>query len=165
MCTSMCVWICASALSFPSATKRFVLYRVVQAGLTPLTFAEHRLSPLAAFTSGAYFLHNGRRWQWILHCQLYRHFWRLIVRMCLATSNTLLLVLQDAPKRIFSMNSWSGQPENNEKTLFSPTLHPLSLVIFATATVVAFVLLCNSRFNFHCCTPVSYTHLRAHETA
>ena len=26
--------------------------------LTPLTFAWHRLSPLAAFTSGAYFLHN-----------------------------------------------------------------------------------------------------------
>ena len=28
--------------------------------LTPLTFARHHLSPLAAFTSGAYFLHNGR---------------------------------------------------------------------------------------------------------
>ena len=26
--------------------------------LTPLTFARHRLSPLAAFTSGLYFLHN-----------------------------------------------------------------------------------------------------------
>ena len=37
------------------------------------------------------------------------------------------------------------------QTLFS-TLHPLSLVIFATATVVAFVLLRNSRFNFHCYT-------------
>ena len=36
-------------------------YRAIQAGLTPLTFARHRLSPLAAFTSGAYFLHNGRR--------------------------------------------------------------------------------------------------------
>ena len=35
-------------------------YWAVQAGLlTPLTFARHRLSPLAAFTSG--FLHNGRR--------------------------------------------------------------------------------------------------------
>ena len=34
----------------------------IQAGLlTPLTFARHRLIPLAAFTSGAYFLHNGRR--------------------------------------------------------------------------------------------------------
>ena len=49
--------------------------RVVQAGLlTPLTFARHRLSPLAAFTSGAYFLHNGRTQVTaslrILHCQL-----------------------------------------------------------------------------------------------
>ena len=38
------------------------LYWAIQAGLlTPLTFAWHRLSPLAAFTSGVYFLHNGRR--------------------------------------------------------------------------------------------------------
>ena len=32
---------------------------------------------------------------------------------------------------------------------FFSTLHPLSTVIFATATVVAFVLLHDSRFNFH----------------
>ena len=54
------------------------------------------LSPVAAFTSGAYFLRNGRRWQWflqILHCQLQRHFWRPVVRMCMATSNNLLFVL------------------------------------------------------------------------
>ena len=39
-----------------------LLYWAIQAGLlTPLTFARHRLNPLAAFTSGAYFLHNGRR--------------------------------------------------------------------------------------------------------
>ena len=32
-------------------------YWAIQAGLlTPLNFARHRLSPLAAFTSGAYFL-------------------------------------------------------------------------------------------------------------
>ena len=49
------------------------LYWAIQAGLlTPLNFARHRLSPLAAFTSDAYFLHkkaltvNLR----ILHCQL-----------------------------------------------------------------------------------------------
>ena len=37
-------------------------YWAIQAGLlTPLTFARYRLSPLAAFTSDAYFLHNGRR--------------------------------------------------------------------------------------------------------
>ena len=35
-------------------------YWAIQAGLlTPVTFARHRLSPLTAFTSGAYFLHNG----------------------------------------------------------------------------------------------------------
>ena len=35
---------------------------------------------------------------------------------------------------------------------FFSTLHHLSTVIFATATVVAFVLLRNSSFNFHCYT-------------
>ena len=38
------------------------------------------------------------------------------------------------------------------KDFFFHTLHPLSTVIFATATVLAFVLLCNSRFNLHCYT-------------
>ena len=35
---------------------------------------------------------------------------------------------------------------------FFSTLHPLSTVIFATATVLAFVLLRDSRFRFHCYT-------------
>ena len=43
-------------------------YWAIQAGLlTPLIFARHRLSSLAAFTSGAYFLHSGRRLQWLFH--------------------------------------------------------------------------------------------------
>ena len=72
--------------------------------------------------------------------------------MYLATSNNLLLVLWDAQNRIFSTNSrFSGQPKNNVKTIVS-TLHHPSLVIFATATGVAFVLLGNSRFNFDCYT-------------
>ena len=67
--------------------------------------------------------------------------------MCLAISNNLLLVLQDAPKRIFATNSRSsGQPKNDAKTLFFPTLQ--STVIFATATVLAFVLLRDSRFSY-----------------
>ena len=38
------------------------VYWAIQAGLlTPLTSARHRLSSLAAFTSGAYFLHNEKR--------------------------------------------------------------------------------------------------------
>ena len=36
--------------------------------------------------------------------------------------------------------------------LFFSTLHPLSRVMFLTVTVVAFVLLRNSNFNFHCYT-------------
>ena len=37
------------------------------------------------------------------------------------------------------------------------TLHSLSMVIFATATVLAFVLLHDSRFNFHCYTQCEAT--------
>ena len=40
---------------------------------------------------------------------------------------------------------------------FFYTLHPLSTVIFATATVLAFVLLHDSRFNFHCYTQCEAT--------
>ena len=54
----------------PTSSLCALHYWAIQAGLlTPLTFARHRLSPLAAFTSGAYFLHNGRCWQWI--CEFY----------------------------------------------------------------------------------------------
>ena len=43
-------------------TITILVYCAVQAGLlTPLAFARHRLSPLAAFASGAYFLHSARR--------------------------------------------------------------------------------------------------------
>ena len=54
--------------------KRTHTYWAIQAGLlTPLTFARHRLSPLAAFTSGAVL---SSQWKAvtvslrILHCQL-----------------------------------------------------------------------------------------------
>ena len=66
-----CVWFkfCIGVIS-GIYSRWFSLYWAIQAGLlTPLTFARHRLSPLAAFTSGAYFLHNGRRWRWI--CEFY----------------------------------------------------------------------------------------------
>ena len=47
----------------------------------------------------------------------------------------------------------SGQPKNDAKTLFFfSTHHPLSTVIFATATILAFGLLRSSRFSFHCYT-------------
>ena len=50
---------------------------------------------------------------------------------------------------------WTCNLLVSQKTMqrhFSPTLHHLSQVIFATATVVAFVPLRSSRFNFHCYT-------------
>ena len=56
------------------------------------------------------------------------------------------------PKMIFSLKItvfWSAKKWR--KDTFS-TLHPLSPVIFATATMVVFVLLHNCRFNFHCYT-------------
>ena len=43
---------------------------------------------------------------------------------------------------------WSAK-KTTQKLSFSPTPHPFSPVVFATATVVAFVLLRNSRFNIH----------------
>ena len=45
---------------------------------------------------------------------------RHIVRMCLATSSNLLLMLQDAPNRIFPHSCFSGQPKNYVKTVFHP---------------------------------------------
>ena len=65
-------------------------------------------------------------------------------------------MLKDAPKRFFFLRTRDllvSQKKKKKKTtqrhLFS-TLHPLSTVHFATATVLAFVLLRDSRFNFHC---------------
>ena len=47
------------SVAYGKERRVFSVYWVIQAGLlTPLTFARRRLSPLAAFTSGAYFLHN-----------------------------------------------------------------------------------------------------------
>ena len=70
--------------------------------------------------------------------------------MCLEISNNLLLVLWDAPKRIFFLRTRDLliSPKTTQRH-FLFTLHPLSTVIFATETVLAFVLLRNSKFNFH----------------
>ena len=129
---------------------RAVVWRcwVVQAGLlTTLTFAWHRLSPLAAFTSGAYFLHNGRWWQWI--CEFYTVNFKGIFgglsSECVWQQAITCCSCYRMPQNAF-------YPQNrsllvNQKTMqihFFPTLHPLSPVIFATATVVAFVLFRNS---------------------
>ena len=123
--------------------------------LTPLTFARHCLSPLAAFTSGAYFLHSGRRWQWI--CEFYTAnvkgiFWGTVI-MCLEISNNMLLMLWDAPKRIFSTNSRSSdQPQNNAETLFA---HPPSPFHGNFCNCNSIGICTASQFKFHL--PLLYT--------
>ena len=54
---------------FERTAVRYPIWAVQVGLLIPLTFTRHRLSPLAAFTSGAYFPQDGRRWQWI--CEIY----------------------------------------------------------------------------------------------
>ena len=61
-----CVWyfrVSEQWYGCQSSAVRWAFWAIQAGLLTPLTFARHRLSPLAAFTSGAYFLHNGRRRQ------------------------------------------------------------------------------------------------------
>ena len=62
------------------------------------------------------------------------------------SGNNLLL----APQNAFFLRSHDllVSKKNDAKTLFF-TLHPLSTVIFAIATVLAFVLVRDSRFNCH----------------
>ena len=77
--------------------------------------------------------------------------------MCLEISNNLLLVLQYAKNAFFLQIRDLLVSQKTTQRHFLSTLHPLSMVIFATATVLAFVLLCNSRFNFHCYTQCEAT--------
>ena len=63
--------------------------------------------------------------------------------MCLEISNNLLLVHFFLRTRDLLVSKKTTQRR------FIFTLHPLSTVIFATATVLAFVQLRNSSFNFH----------------
>ena len=100
----------------------------------------------------------------ILHCQLERHFWRPVVRMCLATSNNMppnAFFFFSPRTRDLLGRKRKKERERQKKTQrpFLSTLHLLFLVIVATATVVAFALLRNSRFNFH-----SYTQREATPT-
>ena len=72
-----------------------------------------------------------------------------VVRVCLATSKNLLLVLYAATGTGEKTTTNAFFPRSRDaKTLFS-ILHHLSPVILANATIVAFVLLRYSRFSFH----------------
>ena len=79
-------------------------------------------------------------------------FCRPIVRVCLATSKNLLLMLKDAKTRIFFPCTCDLVSQEMMQRHFFPILHHLSPVILAKAQVVAYVLFCNSRFSCHCYT-------------
>ena len=81
--------------------------------------------------------------------------------MCLATSNNFLLLLWDGKKRIFFhelASFWLA--EKRCKDTFFSILNHLSTVIFANAAIIAFLLLCNSTFNFHCYTQREATSIQ-----
>ena len=132
-----------------SSTRLSSLYWAVQVGLlTPLTFAQHCLHPLAVFTSGAYFLKNGRRWQWI--CEVdsasFKGAFEGPQSDCVWAKQEFVAHATGCQFFfLFSMHLWSDQPKNN--TFFFSILHHLSTIFPANTTVLAFVLLCNSRLN------------------
>ena len=74
--------------------------------------------------------------------------------MCLATSHNLLLILEDTPKQKYLFHEiaifWSAKKRRKD-TFFSHPSFPFPSN-FCNSTVVAFVMLRNSRFNFHCYT-------------
>ena len=123
--------------------------------LTPLTFARHCLSPLAAFTSSVYFLHNRRRWLWI--CEFYTANFKGIFEgpssECVWQQAKICCSCYRMPQN--KKNPRTRDILVSQKTMqrhFFSTLHSLSMVIFATATILVFVLLRNSMLNFHCYT-------------
>ena len=82
--------------SFPFSFSEYITaYWAIQAGLlTPSTFAQHRLSPLAAFTSSAYFTMEGGDSEFAnFTLPTLKAFWRPVVILCMAISNNLLLML------------------------------------------------------------------------
>ena len=72
--------------------------------------------------------------------------------MCLAISNSLCSCYRMPQNAFFLRIRDLLVSQKMTQRHFFPTLNPLSTVIFATATVLAFVLLHDSRFNFHCYT-------------
>ena len=67
-------------------------------------------------------------------------------------NNALFIYISTAVRAIFSV-----AVSRKTMPVFSPIHHHLSPVILANATVLAFVLLPNSRFSFHCYTQLELT--------
>ena len=125
-------------------------YWVVQVELlTPLTFTWHRLSPLVVLLLvHTFFTMEGDDSE-------FENFTLPILKEFLEahSQNAITCCLCYRMLQFFfhELAIFWLAPKLHKDTFF-PTLHPLSLIIFATAVVVAFVLLRNSGFNFHCYT-------------
>ena len=73
--------------------------------------------------------------------------------MCLVWQQTITCCsCYRTPKNVFFSTNSFGQSKIDHRHTHFFILHHLSPVIFANATVVAFLLLHNSGFNFHCYT-------------
>ena len=85
-----------------------------------------------------------------------------------ARSHTVAITCCSMPQNAFFLRTRDllVSQKTTQRHFFS-TLHPLSTVIFATATVLAVVLLRDSRFNFHCYTQreATATHKSARKYA
>ena len=128
--------------------------------LTPLPFTRHRLNPLADLLPvRTFFKLEGCESEFAKFTLLtLKAFLKARSQNVSGNKQQLVARATGCPKTAsFPTNSrLSGQPKkkkkkkNDVKTLFS-TLHHLSILVFATAIVAAFVLLGNSGLNFYCC--------------
>ena len=132
------------------------MYWAVQAGfLTPLSFTCHHLIPSAVLLPVRTF---STQWQWnreVYSANFKRHFWRPVVIVCLATCKNLLLIPHRCQETHFFHALaiiWSAEKLCKDPFFFFSfsILHHLCPIILANATVLAFVLLRNSSYNFHC---------------
>ena len=123
--------IIASLACFPSC-----VYWAVQEGLlTPLTFACHRFSPLAAFTSGAYFFTMEGGDSECANFTLPTLKAYLEARSHNVSGNKQYLCYK-IPQNAFSpltRDLLVSKKKKKTQRRFSPTLHPFSPVTFATS--------------------------------
>ena len=117
--------------------------------LTPLTFARHRLSPLVAFTSGAYFtaVESGDSEFANFTLPTLKAFLEARGHDVSGNNCSCYRMPQNAFFFYELAIFWSAKKRRKD---FISTLYPLSTVFFTTATVLAFILLRDSRSNFHC---------------
>ena len=145
------------------------MYWAIQAGLlTPLTFARHRLSPLAAFTSvRTFFTMEGGDSEFSnFTLPTLKAFFEACSDNVSGNKQQLVVRALRCPKTHFFLRTRDLliSPKTTQRH-FLFTLHPLSTAIFATATVLAFLLLRNSNFNCYTQHEVTPTQKSARKCA